>query len=92
MDMAIVGDVDQKFLKDLVLNPAVEDRDDGREIGIRIIQVKLYVYVLQLDCGFFFKYGSHCSSISAETDRLNHSAAKAAVISSLLIGTAEAVP
>jgi hypothetical protein len=59
MDMAIVGDVDQKFLEDLVLNPAVEDRDDSPDIGIGIVKVKLYVYVLQHDCGFFFEYGSH---------------------------------
>jgi hypothetical protein len=58
MDMAVVGDVDEKFVEHLVLNPAMEDWDDSREIDICIVQVKLYVYVLQLDCGFFLEYGS----------------------------------
>jgi hypothetical protein len=58
VNMAIIGDVDEEFVEYLVLNPAMEHWNDSRAIGIRIVQVKLYVYVLQFYCGFFFEYGA----------------------------------
>jgi hypothetical protein len=45
----------------------VEDRNDRRKIGIPVVQVKLYVYVLKLDRGFFFEYGSQVVAPSSQS-------------------------
>jgi hypothetical protein len=70
VNMAIIGDVDEQFLEDLTLYPAVKDGNDRREVGISIIQVKLYVYMLKVDRRFFFEYGSQvCRSFVAFPER-----------------------
>lgn len=58
VDVSIIGDVDQELVEYLVLDPGVKNGNDGREIGILFVEAKLYVYVLKLDCRFFFEYGS----------------------------------
>jgi len=66
VNMAIIGNVDKQFVEDLILDPAVKDGDDRRQIDISVVQVKLYVYVLKLDRRFFFEYGSQvCRSFVA---------------------------
>jgi len=66
VNMAIIGNVDKQFVEDLILDPAVKDGDDRRQIDISVVQVNLYVYVLKLDRRFFFEYGSQvCRSFVA---------------------------
>src|SRR6266567_1911551 len=50
VDVAVIGDVEQQFVADLALNPAMKDWDQRIKVdALRILQQKLHVNVLQLD-------------------------------------------